>query len=68
MEDDRARFVELFQRHYGAVMRYAARRVGQDRASDVARTHPYHGSRPVRVSRDLAKALEPDEAKGLGGG
>ncbi|MEV0811332.1 sigma-70 family RNA polymerase sigma factor [Micromonospora sp. NPDC050200] len=35
MEDDRARFVELFQRHYGAVMRYAARRVGQDRASDV---------------------------------
>jgi RNA polymerase sigma factor (sigma-70 family) len=35
MEDDRARFVELFQRHYGAVMRYAARRVGPDRAPDV---------------------------------
>ncbi|BCB76698.1 RNA polymerase sigma factor [Phytohabitans flavus] len=35
MEDDRARFAELFQRHYGAVMRYAARRVGRDRAPDV---------------------------------
>ncbi|BCL12445.1 RNA polymerase sigma factor [Micromonospora sagamiensis] len=34
-EDDRARFVELFRRHYGAVMRYAARRVGSDRAPDV---------------------------------
>src|SRR6185503_6085508 len=33
--DDRARFVELFQRHYDAVMRYAARRVGHDRAPDV---------------------------------
>lgn len=35
MEDDRARFVELFQRHYGAAMRYAARRVGRDRAPDL---------------------------------
>jgi RNA polymerase sigma-70 factor (ECF subfamily) len=35
VEDDRARFVELFQRHYGAVMRYAARRVGRDRAPDI---------------------------------
>ena len=35
MQDDRARFVELFQRHYGAVMRYAARRVGPERAPDV---------------------------------
>ncbi|MEU7589506.1 sigma-70 family RNA polymerase sigma factor [Micromonospora sp. NPDC049230] len=27
--------MELFRRHYGAVMRYAARRVGPDRAPDV---------------------------------
>ncbi|MFV2009413.1 MULTISPECIES: RNA polymerase sigma factor [unclassified Micromonospora] len=35
MDDDRTRFAELFRRHYGAVMRYAARRVGRERAPDV---------------------------------
>lgn len=35
LEDDRTRFAELFRRHYGAVMRYAARRVGRERAPDI---------------------------------
>jgi RNA polymerase sigma-70 factor (ECF subfamily) len=35
MDVDRTRFEELFNRHYGAVMRYAARRLGPEQAPDV---------------------------------
>lgn len=35
MDDDRTRFAELFRQHYGSVMRYAARRVGRERAPDI---------------------------------
>jgi len=30
MEADRARFEAIFRQHYGAVVRYAVRRVGRD--------------------------------------
>jgi RNA polymerase sigma-70 factor (ECF subfamily) len=35
MDEDRARFETLFNRHYAAVMRYTARRLGPDQAADV---------------------------------
>lgn len=35
MDDDRARFEALFNRHYGALMRYATRRLGSEQAADV---------------------------------
>ena len=35
MEADRARFEAIFREHYGAVVRYAVRRVGRDAADEV---------------------------------
>jgi len=35
METDRARFETIFRRHYGAVVRYAVRRVGLDAAEEI---------------------------------
>jgi len=35
MEADRARFEAIFRQHYGAVVRYAVRRVGRDAADEV---------------------------------
>ncbi|HEU5006591.1 MAG TPA: RNA polymerase sigma factor [Jatrophihabitantaceae bacterium] len=35
MDGDRERFEALFRTHYGAVVRYAVRRIGQDASSEV---------------------------------